>query len=81
MWRPEGWNESAEATAKQCANDPEFVNAEFINVVRGMFEAGADAMLETLKKRGILLTAKELERIRIDNPPSQGYLTLIPDED
>jgi len=49
-WRPKGWDASAEATAKQCAGDKDFKKSALEVVIRGMFEAGADAMLIKIRE-------------------------------
>jgi len=49
-WRPKGWDESAEATAKGCAGDKKFKESTLEVIIRGMFEAGADAMLKELSE-------------------------------
>ena len=59
-WRPEGWDESSEATAKQCAEDEKFKVANLENVIRGMFETGADAML--------LKVCEEIEKVENPHP-------------
>lgn len=46
-----------------------------------IFEAGADALLEALKKRSAFLSSKELESIIIHNAPRNGYLILIPEDE
>ena len=63
-WRPEGWDESSEATAKQCAEDEKFKVANLENVIRGMFETGADAML--------LKVCEEIEKVECGHYAS-GY--------
>ena len=64
-WRPEGWNESAEVTAKQCAEDEKFKASNLEHIIRGMFEAGADCMLmkvcSEIEKVG--LSDEEIEQV------------------
>lgn len=69
-WRPEGWDESADATAKQCAMDERFRDADLANVMRGMFEAGADSILMKLSE----------EIGNMENPSRHRILTLLRSE-
>jgi hypothetical protein len=79
-WRPEGWDESAEATARKCADDERFRNADFVNALKGMFEAGADAMLYVLKKKGAWMTPEQMKLLAPDRKYPYGYLVFIPEE-
>jgi len=55
MWRPDNWDEIRKAENIGDSDIYEDVVAE------GCFEAGADAMLEALKKEG--LTAEVIEKV------------------
>ena len=70
--RPEGWN--------KLVKDLKFMNmprtAEGLKNVERVYEAGADAMLEGLKKEG------EPQHLNCDDACSKrkGYLVFIPEE-
>jgi hypothetical protein len=81
-WRPDNWAEAADAMVKQCAKDVKFINAEFPNVLRGMFEAGASVMLKALKKEGNYCKADEwTDNVGAFVPETNGYLVWIPEEE
>lgn len=59
-WRPdkETWDKSAEQLCKEAAKNPLLQNIDLELLMRGFFEAGANALLEELKYR-CLLSLKE----------------------
>jgi len=70
-WRPEGWEASASATAKQCAEDEKFKASSLENVIRGMFEAGADAML--------IKVCEKIEKVKNPHAKHRPYPSNIPE--
>lgn len=51
-WHPEWWQEVRDAMLKTCATDPRFKASSLENIMGGLFEAGADAILTALRKMG-----------------------------
>lgn len=68
-WRPDNWHEY-NRTIWNAYNLPDEV-----------FEAGANAMLEALKKKGTLMTPEQMKLIAPDREYPFGYLVFIPDDD
>ena len=67
-WRPEGWEESTPIFYK----DDSCLSA---------YEAGADAMLEGLKSRGVFTYGYHTPDIDLhDVPERSGYWCFIPDK-
>lgn len=75
MWRPEGWDKYK--LVKHCP----YANGEDCKRLLEHFEAGADAMLEALKKKGAMMTPKQMKLIVPDRKYPYGYLVFIPDEE
>jgi len=57
-WKPEGWNESRDVMAKECAEDEFFKNSDLETLIKAMFDAGAEAIL--------LKVCSEIEKV--ENP-------------
>lgn len=70
MWRPQLWVEVRDAMLKTCAADAQFKASSLENIMGGLFEAGADAMLEALKEQGPTVVV----------PLENGTWVFIPEE-
>lgn len=44
------------------------------------FEAGADAILEALKEKGVFMTPQQMKVLAPERKYPYGYLVFIPDE-
>jgi len=66
-WRPEGWE------------NPHSNLGPGFDLAYTAFEAGAEAMLEALKKKGALMTPEQMKLIAPDRQYPYGYLVFIPD--
>jgi len=77
MWRPKEWGNPNEEYHNVC-DVPTVQDAEY-----EAYEAGADAMLEALKKDKHIMTPAQMELLLPDRkyPPRNGYLVFIPDEE
>ena len=60
-WKPEGWNESRDVMAKECAEDEFFKNSDLETLIKAMFDNGAEAIL--------LKVCSEIEKVK--NPYSK----------
>jgi hypothetical protein len=67
-WRPEEW--------KNPYKNVTFVGQSLANI----FEEGADAVLETLKKKGAWMTPEQMKLLAPDRKYPYGYIVFIPDE-
>jgi len=89
MWRPEGWDASIILLDKlKVFVNPRRADKDATRLI-GAVEAGADAMLEALKKEGKYIDASKYPygMVLNDVPPIQkltkkfkGYIVIIPDE-
>ena len=66
-WRPEGWE------------NPHSNLGPGFDLAHTAFEAGADAMLEALKKKGAWMTPEQLTLLAPDRQYPYGYLVFIPE--
>lgn len=82
-WRPEGWVNKHRDVAKTLEQHK--VSSDTVQIAHleaDLFEAGADAMLEALKK-GAQYTGYEKEVVSVNIPTSgllKGWIIYIPDE-
>ena len=66
MYRPDDWKD----------------NKPFFHISRSKeycYEAGADAILEALKKNGAIMTSDQMRLLAPDRKYPYGYLVFIPD--
>lgn len=77
-WRPDGWNVNriTERLYLPCDEN----GRTRTEMVEGLVEAGADAMLEALKEKGVLMTPEQMKLIAPDRKYPYGWLVFIPDE-
>ena len=70
-WRPEGW--FAPVMLERL-----YVDVGVKPTYQEVYEAGADAMLESLKKEALLMTPEQMELLCPDREYSYGYLMFLP---
>ena len=91
-WRPREWRENTTTSASQTgllspyASFPIVVpsSLEWDILKRQLFEAGADAMLEALKKEGEYYKWKRIATVKVPGLYQEqwkGWFTFIPDEE
>ncbi len=81
-WRPSGtWQKSREAMVKQCSADPQFQNTSLEVIMAGLFEAGADAILEKLRKAVDSIKVKKNERGETPSMVVGGTWVFIPGDE
>jgi hypothetical protein len=74
-WRSEGWgNPWVGRYAVSLESKDIHYNLQYI------FEAGADAMLEALKKQGAWMTPEQMKLLAPDRKYPYGYIVFIPEE-
>ena len=92
MWRPKNWQDIKWGIMRMGKDNPTYKGGMLAPDI--VFEAGADAMLETLKKRGLYGEYGEdfivSSRVKQDNPDwaedfyetlkSKGWLVFIEDK-
>jgi len=74
MWRPDDWLKIKNSLM---SHGTRFAIAVESHNYEEAFEAGADAMLEALKKEGSFFHGRDWAQVEIDRA---GWLVLIPDE-
>ena len=70
-WRPEGWT---------VATGMRLYKGKLLSSAREAYEAGADAMLESLKKKGAWMTPEQMKLLAPDRQHPYGYIVFIPEE-
>lgn len=69
-WRPDDWEEIRGDAIGHAPTESTLA-----------FEAGADAMLEALKKRGCLMTPEQMRVLAPDRKYPYGWLVFIEEEE
>ncbi len=83
MWRPDNWalTEPAAEALEDIKKDAYGWARSLTEFEKQLFEAGADAMLEALKDRGVFTYGNHTPDIELDDAPEEsGYWVFIPEE-
>lgn len=95
VWRPEGWNNPYPDGTEKVLTEKHIIQAiEYPQSNYELFEAGAEAMLDALKKEAMKFNGENLQIVtHLDwgypeiirdtrlSPCASGYLVFIPDEE
>jgi hypothetical protein len=76
-WRPEGWD--SQKIIREAPSDS-FDADSAVGMLVKVFEAGAESMLEALKKKGAWMTPEQMKLLAPDRQYPFGYIVFIPDD-